>query len=320
MIKYITTFVILTVLGILYERYKLKYQPDEELSKYDLIKKYLLNGSDNLGGKPILWIHATHNLNARNWASFYSRNNTKLNQPYLLSCLETIVKYCGTSFNICLIDDNSFTQLIPDWDISVRKLARPLRTHIRSLAMAKLLYAYGGLTIPNSTIVIKDLMPLYDRGMDNTGCMVGETLPRSDVAAYTTMFPNHKFLGCIKECPTMKEYISYLEILNSHDYTNEMDFCGDIDRYLYKLTQLGKMNKLSGCILGAKDTDDNDVTLERLMGTTYVDFDPKIYAIYLPQEDILSRTKYGWFSRQSQAQLKKCPTVATKWLLIAQEQ
>ena len=85
MIRYITTFVILTVLGVLYERYKIKYQPDEELSKYDLIKKYLLNGSDNLGGKPILWIHATHEINARNWGSFYSRNNIKLNQPYLLS-------------------------------------------------------------------------------------------------------------------------------------------------------------------------------------------------------------------------------------------
>ena len=55
MIKYISTFVILTVLGILYEKYKLKYESDDELSKYDLINKYLLNGSDSLGGKPILW-------------------------------------------------------------------------------------------------------------------------------------------------------------------------------------------------------------------------------------------------------------------------
>ena len=84
MIRYIATFVVLTVLGVLYERYKLKYQSDEELSKYDLIKKYLLNGSDNLGGKPLLWIHAEHDVNARNWSSFYSRNNIKLNQPYLL--------------------------------------------------------------------------------------------------------------------------------------------------------------------------------------------------------------------------------------------
>ncbi len=319
MIRYIATFVVLTVLGVLYERYKLKYQSDAELSKYDLIKKYLLNGSDNLGGKPLLWIHAEHNVNARNWSSFYSRSNIKLNQPYLLSCLETIVKHCGDSFNICLIDDNSFSRLVPNWDISIRKLANPIREHVRSLAMAKLLYPYGGLTIPNSMIVLKDLKPLYDNGIRGSGCFVGELLPRSDVTAYTTMFPDHNIMGCTKNCPVIRSYVSYLELLNSRDYTNEVDFCGDINRYLYKQTLNGHMNKVSGCYFGAKDTSDNVVTLERLMGTTYVDFDQNIVGIYLPASELLSRTKYGWFVRQSQSQLKMCPAVAGKWLLIAQE-
>ena len=47
MIKYITTFVLLTVLGILYEKYKLKYHPDEELSKYDLINIFNQYFRDN---------------------------------------------------------------------------------------------------------------------------------------------------------------------------------------------------------------------------------------------------------------------------------
>jgi len=44
MFRYISVIIILTVLGVLYEKYKLKFMPDEELRKYDLIKKYLLNG------------------------------------------------------------------------------------------------------------------------------------------------------------------------------------------------------------------------------------------------------------------------------------
>lgn len=319
MIKYITTFVVLTVLGILYEKYKLKYQPDEELSKYDLIKKYLLNGSDNLGGKPILWIHATHNVNARYWDSFYSRNSIRLNQPYLLSCLETIVKNCGDSFNICLIDDNSFSRLIPDWSISVRRLPDPLRPHIRALAMAKLLHTFGGLAIPNSMIVIKDLKPMFSKCISQNGCLVGETLPHSDAASYTTMFPTHKILGCRKGCHVMGEYINYLEILNSRDYTAEIDFCGDIDRYLYKLTQQRKIKKISGCYFGAKDTSDNEITIDRLLGSSYIDFHPSTVAIYLPEEEILKRTKFGWFARLSQAQLRTCSSMAARWLLIAQE-
>ncbi len=318
MIRYITTFIILTVLGVLYERYRMKYQPDEELSKYDLIKKYLLNGTHSLGGKPILWIHATHDVNARNWSSFYSRNNIKLNQPYLLSCLETIVKYCGDSFNICLIDDNSFSRLIPNWDISVRKLPSPIRSHIRALAMAKLLYTFGGLTIPNSMIVIKDLMPLYSRGITGPGCVVGETGPVSEMTSYTKMFPNHNILGCKRECPTMKGYIGFLEVLNSRDYTNEIEFCGDINRHLYQLTEKGRMNKINGCLFGVEDASGNTVNIDRLLGSAYIPFDEKLYGIYLPKNQLLSRTKYGWFIRSSQAQLKGMDNVICKWLLIAQ--
>ena len=50
MFRYISVIIILTVLGILYEKYKLKFMPDEELQKYDLIRKYLLNGDEDLGG------------------------------------------------------------------------------------------------------------------------------------------------------------------------------------------------------------------------------------------------------------------------------
>ena len=70
MLRHITIFIILTVLGIFYEKYRLKYENDEELDKYDLVKKFLLNDATNLGGKPILWVHSAHEVNARFWPSF----------------------------------------------------------------------------------------------------------------------------------------------------------------------------------------------------------------------------------------------------------
>jgi len=318
MFRYISVIIILTVLGILYEKYKLKFMPDEELQKYDLIRKYLLNGDEDLGGKPILWIHSTHRVNARNWDSFYSRNNTKLNQPYILSCLESIVKKCGDSFNICLIDDSSFSKLLPNWDIQVRKLANPIRSHIRTLAMAKLLHSYGGMQIPDSSIVLKDLKPLYNRCLSDKCCFVGETLSRNVTATYSSTFPNTQIIGCKKNSPVIEEYISKLELLNSRDYTNEMDFLGDMGRELYQYIISGKMNKIDGCTFGAKDNNNDDVTIDRLLGNTFIDFSPKLCAIYLPSQEILTRTKFGWFARLSQDQLRTCDTVASKWMIIAQ--
>ncbi len=317
MFRYISIVIILTVLGVLYEKYKLKFMPDEELQKYDLIKKYLLNGDEDLGGKPILWIHTTHEVNARNWPSFFSRNTTKLNQPYILSCLESIVKNCGESFNICLIDDSSFTRLLPKWDIQVRKLANPIRSHIRTLAMAKLLHTYGGMQIPDSTIVMKDLKPLYDKNVSDKCCFVGETLSRNVTATYTSLFPNTQIIGCKKNSPVIAEYILKLELLNSRDYTNEMDFLGDMQRNLYQYTLNGKMNKISGCVFGAKDNNNRDVTIDRLLGNTFIDFSPKLCCIYLPSNEILTRTKFSWFARLSQDQLRTCDTIAAKWLVIA---
>ena len=318
--KHISIFVILTVLGILYEKYKLKYVSDEELDKYHLIKKYLLTGSDNLGRKPILWVHSTHKVNARHWPSFYSRNTTKLNQPYLLSCLETIVKHFGKSFNICLIDDSSFERLIPEWTVSVRRLASPVREHIRALAMSKLLYTYGGIQIPDSTIVLKDLRPLYDSTLRNKDCFVGETLSRNDTATYTSAYPNKEIIGCKKNSPVIKEYIGYLERLNSRDYTAEIDFLGEMERYLYMLTEDGRMNKINACLFGARDVAGSDVTIDRLLGSHYIDFDPAIYAIYIPRHEVLSRTKFEWFARLSQEQLMKCDAIIAKWLIISQNQ
>ena len=146
------------------------------MEKYDLIKKYLLNGNKYLGGKPILWVHSTHNINARNWKNFGSRNTNNLNQPYILSCIETIVKNCGKSFHVCLIDDKSFARLLPKWDIDISNLAEPIRGHVRKLAIARLLYTYGGMQIPDSTIVVKDLLPIYDKSINSHGCFVGQSL------------------------------------------------------------------------------------------------------------------------------------------------
>ena len=224
MLRYVTIFIILTILGILYEKYKQKYENDPELGKYNLIQKFLLNGSTNLAGKPILWVHSTHEVNARYWPSFVSRNTTRINQPYLLSCLDTIVKNCENSFNICLIDDSSFGKLIPGWSISVSELAEPVRSHIRTLAMSKLLYYFGGFLIPNSTIVLSDLKPTYNDALANHCCFSVDMVSHNVTATYVNFFPNHRILGCKKNSPVMKEYMLHLERLVSRDYTDEMEF------------------------------------------------------------------------------------------------
>ena len=120
-------FILLTAIGILYKRYEAKYFPDEELDKYSLVRKYLLNESESMAGKKILWIHTKHDINSRNWSTFGSRNSRKLNQPYKDLCVESIIRQCGNSFNVCLINDESIGKLLPERTIQLCQLADPIK-------------------------------------------------------------------------------------------------------------------------------------------------------------------------------------------------
>jgi len=48
-VNYVLVFIAVTAIGMLYDRYSRKFYPDEELDKYNLVRKYLLNESDSLG-------------------------------------------------------------------------------------------------------------------------------------------------------------------------------------------------------------------------------------------------------------------------------
>ena len=317
MFRYFSLFIFLTLIGYLYEKYKLKFEPDEELKKYDMVQKFLLNGGSGFGSKPLLWIHTKHITNSRMWSTFGSRNTNYLNQPYKVTCVEKIVKHCSNSFNICLIDDYSFHKIIPGWSIDMDKIATPIKCHMRTLALSKLLYTYGGLLLPNSTLVFKDLKPLYDSALQIHDCFSVNLVNRTVTSEFSNLIPNIKIIGCKKKSKTMKDLVNYLEILTGTDYTNESDFLGKTNIWLSKKHQQNKLNLVCGKLFGSQDEEGKEVNIDRLMGDSFIKFDDNKYAIYIPDDEILKRTKYQWFARLSQQQLRDCDTILAKFLLVA---
>ena len=154
--NYIILFVILISLGILYQKFLEKQSKTASFDEYDEIKKYLLNDKTlDKSKKPLLWIHIPYELNARDWLSFGSRNSTE-------------------SFNIILIDDNTFKKLIPDCNININILSDPMKCYIRQLCIAKLIYRYGGMNVPISFLCFKNLISLYNKGTNNDTMFVCE--------------------------------------------------------------------------------------------------------------------------------------------------
>ena len=99
---------------------------NDDIEQYELVKKYLLNDSSLAKSKkPIIWIHMVYDINSRWWPSFSSRNTDCLNQPYLYLTIKSIIDKCGEDFNICLIDDDTFSNIIPGWATNLNMVADP---------------------------------------------------------------------------------------------------------------------------------------------------------------------------------------------------
>ena len=168
---YICLIIILMGVGFVYRRYINKYETDDELQQYNLIKKYLLNDSSiTRSKKPIIWIHTDYHINANHWTSFGSRNTRAMNQPYKLLTIKSIIDKCGGDFSVCMIDDRSFSKLVPDWKIDMDALTDPIRSNIRQLGLARLLKTFGGFVVPGSMICLRNLKETYEKGVLSMHC------------------------------------------------------------------------------------------------------------------------------------------------------
>ena len=318
-VKYIFVLVILIIFGMLFENYKKEEAKKDKMEEYELIKKYLLNDSSLARtDKPILWIHVEFDTNARWWPSFGSRNTKCFNQPYQYLTIKSIVDHCGHSFNVCLIDDDSFNNILPGWNTKIGNLPDPLREHLRQLAITKTLYNYGGMIVPSSFICLKNLYPLYNKGCSSAEMFCGELIPKSDVSTLVEYFPSHLIMGCVKNSEIMNAYMKNLERVVSQDYTNEMEFTGDTDRWLYQQVLHKKIMPLDAKYFGVKSISNQPVILDDLLDDND-DFSISqcAFGLYIPQKELLRRSSYGWFVRMSAQQVLRSNTIIGRYLLLS---
>jgi hypothetical protein len=317
------TVAVTLALGYIYNLHKKREQEKDTQNSYGLVRSYLLNGEVGHGlersKKPILWIHSTYDINARSWQSFMSRNTEDLNQPYLYLCIKSIIETCGTDFNICLIDDDSFAKLLPGFSLQLHMTADPIRSKLRQLAMAKLLHRYGGVLVPSSFICFQNLLTTFQKLTQESkgGMFVGELLDRQSTSQQVNFFPSTKFMGCIKESSCMAKFINYLETLNSTDFVQESDFLGAVNRWCYERSLQGDICLLTSAEVGAQDNVGKQVTIDRLLGSTFLHLNGNVKGLYVPADEILKRTKYQWFARLSAQQVLASDTVIGKYLLIS---
>ena len=314
----------LAIIGVVsYFGNQLKEHLDtKEQDEYEMIKKYLLNDSPLYGfNKPKIWIHSKYEINSRKWRDFSSRNTTNLNEPYLHLTIKSIINHCWNDFHICLIDDETFSKLIPSWEIDLSKIAEPFRSQYRQLGMMEIIYYYGGMTVPNSFLCMKNLKSLYDEGLIYGNPFVCENINRSmNIVSNSKngkklFVPTITFMGAKKNDATILEFVKLLKTRcqNPH-FTNEYEFLGDTSEIALSFIENQKMNIVGGELIGVKNQKRKPILLEDIMEEEYLELDPSCYGIYIPNEEILKRPKYEWFAVMESDQLLKTNLSIVKYM------
>ena len=315
---YIFIFFVLFLVSIVGNKFKKNIANNND--EYTLIKKYLLNESplykDN---KPKLWIHTKYEYNSRIWKSFFSRSSFDLNQPYIHLCIRSIIHHCGNDFNIILIDDNAFQKLIPSWDIDFQFVAEPLKSHLRELGLAELLYFYGGMIVPSTFICNKNMNSLHSQYISQNKPYVSEKINRTtnQQKPKTAFLPNSFFMGALKDDLCIRDYIEFLKKQNRNPHvSSESDFLGDNSQFFVSKINNQEINLIGGESIGTKDVHGKPILIEQLFEDDFLDLNfHQNYGMFVDEEMLLKRNKYNWFCIMSTEEILKQPIYISKCLV-----
>jgi hypothetical protein len=314
---YLFVFSVVSVVGYFGSKIRQSFENDDE---YELIRKYLLNDSPLYGyNRPKIWIHTKYEKNARKWKSFYSRDSYDLNEPYIHLTIKTIINHCGNDFNICLIDDETFSKLIPSWKIDLKKYPEPMRQRWREIGLLELVYYYGGMVVPNSFLCTRNLKGLYEEGISQNKPFalenVNNTVNIAKRKNKPLFAPDLYFYGAEKNSESIKELLEYLKHRNpAQHFSSEFELLGDTSERLIAMVQAGQVYLIDGVKTGVKTRKRKPVLIDDLLQESFVDFSYTMYGIYIPNEDVLNRTKYQWFAVMSGEQILASHFMIAKYL------
>ena len=305
------TYVILAIITLagawLYVRHRNKL-----LREMDIEEKYMSNPEDikSLLSKkmrrPILWIFIDYKYNAMNWSSFYSRSNRNMNVPFINMTVESIINSCYESFNICIINDKSFSKLLPEWKTDISFVGEPLQDKIRYYGMISLIEKYGGLVVPSSFLCLKDLEPIYRISSQTKKPIVFQDKNRNI---------DTRFIGAEVDNEVITEYKNYLVRNLSRDYTDESNFLNDNSKWIMQYVGNDLIKCVHGEIIGVITKDGKPIEVQDILSINTIELDTKdnLYGINIPLNELLKRKEYKWFCYLSENEILKSNICISKY-------
>ncbi len=254
-----------------------------------------------------LWLHIPFEKNSRNWTNFGSRTSTDLNLAYMMLCMKTIIDYCGSSYDIIIIDDTNFPDLLKN-DIDMLKLSGSLKDKYRELCLMQILYKYGGIIVPPSLYLQQNI-----KEIDNPSVWFVAEITNTQNVSYAPICPSTIFTGSPANNSQLNEYIQY--------YSDEIanDFGEHSLHFNHNYMKKNNIYKLDGKMIGVKDKFNKPITIDDLMENKQILLDERAIGVYIPHAELIKRTKYNWYCALNAEEVLKCNIFISHYMLSTQK-
>ena len=250
-----------------------------------------------------LWIHIPYEKNSRNWTNFGSRSSYELNCPYMVLCIKSIIDHCGDSYDIIIIDDTNFSEIL-NTDIDILKLSGSLKQKYRELSLLQVLYNYGGVIVPPSLYLHKSI-----KQIDNEKIWYVVELINTTNVAYSNTFPSILFTGSSIKNPNLNKYIEY--------YSNEIknDFGEQSLHFSTNYMRKNNIPFVDGKIIGVKNKYNNPIKLEELMENKPIELCEQNIGLYIPHDELIKRRKFNWYCALNFEEVLKCNVFISNYMV-----
>ena len=304
---YVCIIVLFSIL--IYKYYNIKYnnkviefkKENIDIDVYFFSELYLKQSKNRK-----IWIHIPFEKNSREWESFGSRTTTKLNLAYMSLCIKSIIDWCGQDYDIIIYDDTNISSILPDTKIDLLKLSGSLLYKYRELCKTQILYKYGGIIVPPSLFLIKNIKEIDDPNV----WYVSETINDNNVS-FSNLSYSTQLMGSNENNEELKKYIEI--------YSNELkeDFV-ESNNFSMNYFKQNNIPYIDGKLIGTKNRYNNKILLEDLMSNKKIILDKQHVGLYIPHEQLIKRTKYNWYCRLSEEEVLQCQVFISYYMLSSQ--
>ena len=171
--------------------------------------------------KNLLWIYNPYDYSSKIWESFGSRMNFYKNNISKL-CIKSIFIHLNDNFEIILFDQKMLKILLPEYKQLISVYNNPI--HHYKLIKFLILYKFGGLWLPNDTIIFQSFN--LDNELNTNKILLFKTSKLSNLL-------NNDILAVSKHNPLFKNIIhkykqrACLHLNISANFNNEINLIFD---------------------------------------------------------------------------------------------